>query len=219
MLGWGCGLPVAGAARHAESVSDDELSPAAAAHARTEDYPVDGICYRRFVPAEADRLAEFLTTEDWPFHGTGTPSAAQIRKQAAAGHYDNDRTRAFWIVTGAGTEAGLIRLLDLGDDTPLFDLRIRAALRGQGLGTGALRWLTRYLFTEFPGIRRIEGTTRQDNYVMRRTFRTCGYVREAHYRQAWPVPGGTVRDAVGYAILRSDWQAGTITPPEWDDEP
>lgn len=54
---------------------------------------------------------------------------------------------------------------------------------------------------------------------MRRTFRTCGYVKEAHYRQAWPGPAGTAYDAVGYAILRSDWQAGTITPPQWDDEP
>jgi RimJ/RimL family protein N-acetyltransferase len=54
---------------------------------------------------------------------------------------------------------------------------------------------------------------------MRRTFRTCGYVKEAHYRQAWPSPGGTINDAVGYAILRTDWQAGTVTPPDWDDEP
>jgi RimJ/RimL family protein N-acetyltransferase len=101
----------------------------------------------------------------------------------------------------------------------MFDLRIRAAHRGQGLGTHALRWLTSYLFTEFPGIRRIEGTTRQDNHAMRRTFRTCGYVKEAHYRQAWSAPGGTFYDAVGYAILRSDWNASTITPPQWDDEP
>jgi hypothetical protein len=72
---------------------------------------------------------------------------------------------------------------------------------------------------ESPGIRRIEGTTRQDNQAMRRTFRKCGYVKEAHYRQAWPAPDGTIRDAVGYAILRADWQAGSITPPDWDDEP
>ncbi|MDQ2815274.1 MAG: GNAT family N-acetyltransferase [Actinomycetota bacterium] len=177
----------------------------------------DQIGYRRFVPAEADLLAEFLATQDWPYHGDGTPDAAQIREQAAAGHYDNDQTRTFWIVTGA--EAGLIRLLDLADDTPLFDLRIRAAYRGAGLGTHALRWLTGYLFTELPNIRRIEGTTRQDNHAMRRTFSKCGYVKEAHYRQAWPAPGGVVYDAVGYAILRTDWQADTITPPDWDDEP
>jgi RimJ/RimL family protein N-acetyltransferase len=180
--------------------------------------PIDDIGYRRFAPAEADLLAEFLTTEDWPYHEASATSAAQIRQQAAAGFYDNDQTRTFWIITG-GTEAGLIRLLDLGDDTPLFDLRIRAACRGQGLGTRALRWLTRYLFTEFPAIHRIEGTTRQDNHAMRRTFRKCGYVKEAHYRQAWPAPSGKVYDAVGYATLRSDWQTGTITPPEWDDEP
>ena len=121
------------------------------------------------------------------------------------------------MVTGTETKVGLIRLLDLGDDTPLFDLRIRAASRGKGLGTSALRWLTGYLFNEFPSIRRIEGTTRQDNLAMRRTFRKCGYVKEAHYRQAWPSRDGTVYDAVGYAILRSDWQAGTVTPPDWAD--
>ena len=173
--------------------------------------------YRRFIPAEADLLAEFLTTEDWPYHGAGTPDAAKVRAQAAAGHYDNDRTRTFWIVTGAGTRVGLIRLLDLSDDTPLFDLRVRAAYRGTGLGTAALHRLTGYLFAEFPGIRRIEGTTRQDNLAMHRAFRKCGYVKEAHYRQAWPSPDGRTYDAVGYAILRSDWQAGTVTLPEWED--
>jgi hypothetical protein len=30
----------------------------------------DHVEYRRFAPAEADLLAEFLTTEDWPYHGT-----------------------------------------------------------------------------------------------------------------------------------------------------
>jgi RimJ/RimL family protein N-acetyltransferase len=53
---------------------------------------------------------------------------------------------------------------------------------------------------------------------MRRTFRSCGYVKEAHYRQAWPSLSGRVYDTIGYAILRTDWQAGTITPPDWNDE-
>lgn len=178
----------------------------------------DPIEYRRFSPADADLLAEFLSTEDWPYHGSGAPGAAEVREQAVAGQYDNDRTRAFWIITGTSAVAGLVRLLDLGDDTPLFDLRIRAAYRGAGLGTHALHWLTDYLFTEFPGFRRIEGTTRQDNQAMRRTFRKCGWVKEAHYRQAWPASDGTIYDAVGYAILRTDWQSGTVTTPEWDDE-
>jgi RimJ/RimL family protein N-acetyltransferase len=173
--------------------------------------------YRRFVPAEADLLAEFLTAEDWPYFAGGPgPGADRIREQAAAGYYDNDRTRTFWIV--AGTEvAGLIRLFDLGDSTPLFELRIRSPYRGAGLGTAALRWLTGYLFTQFPDIRRIEGTTREDNHAMRRTFIKCGYVKEAHWRQAWPGRDGTPYDAIGYGILRSDWETGTVTQLNWGD--
>jgi hypothetical protein len=48
--------------------------------------------------------------------------------------------------------------------------------------------------------------------------RLVGYVEEAHYRDAWPGDGGEVYDAVGYAILRRDWLAGTTTTPEWLDE-
>ena len=158
------------------------------------------------MPGDADVLAEFLTGEDWLFFAGGSgPGADRIREQVAAGDYDNDRTRAFWIVTDTGTEAGLIRLFDLGDNTPLFDLRVRAAYRGAGLGTAALRWLTDYLFTEFPDIDRIEGTTRQDNRAMRRTFIRCGYVKEAHWRRSWAGRDGTLYDAIGYGILRSDW--------------
>lgn len=175
--------------------------------------------YRRFVPGEVELLAAFLTGEDWPFFGrSGRPRADLVREQAAAGHYDSDQARTFWIVAGTA-EVGLIRLFDLGDDTPLFELRIRAAYRSAGLGTAAVRWLTRYLFTAFPRVRRIEGTTRQDNIAMRRTFARCGYVKEAHYRQAWPGRDGTFHDSVGYAILRSDWESGTVTPPDWDDDP
>jgi RimJ/RimL family protein N-acetyltransferase len=53
---------------------------------------------------------------------------------------------------------------------------------------------------------------------MRRALRQCGYAKEAHYRQAWPAPDGTIYDAVGYAILRTDWRSGTVTMPEWDGE-
>ena len=67
---------------------------------------------------------------------------------------------------------------------------------------------------------RIEANTRKDNIAMRHTFLSCGYVKESHYRDAWPsVEDGNVRDGVGYAILRRDWVSGTTTLPDWDDEP
>lgn len=30
---------------------------------------------------------------------------------------------------------------------------------------------------------------------------------------------GTVYDAIGYTILSNDWETGTVTRPDWDDEP
>jgi hypothetical protein len=66
---------------------------------------------------------------------------------------------------------------------------------------------------------RLEGTTRQDNVAMRRTFRAVGFVKEAHYGCGWPARDGRLLDAVGYALLRTDWREGTTTLVDWDDEP
>ncbi|KOU65916.1 GCN5 family acetyltransferase [Streptomyces sp. XY413] len=163
-------------------------------------------------------MVAFLTADTWPFHGTAVVDADQARQWVADGRFDGDDTRTFWIGDGDDT-LGVVRLMDLGDGTPVFDLRIRTRYRGRGVGGHALTWLTAYLFAEFPRILRIEGTTRQDNAAMRRTFRRCGYVKEAHYRDGWPGTDGTVHDAVGYAVLRRDWLTGTTTPPAWHDEP
>ena len=114
-------------------------------------------------------------------------------------------------------EVGLIQLSDIGDGDPLFDLRIRADQRGRGIGQAAVAWLTEYLFTELPDNTRIEGQTRQGNRAMRAVLESRGYVKEAHYREAWPAPDGTAHDSIGYAILRHDWESGTVTLPTWDD--
>ncbi|MFI2434781.1 GNAT family N-acetyltransferase [Streptomyces sp. NPDC018693] len=183
------------------------------------------LTYRRFDPADAadtDALVGFLTADTWPFHSRAVVEPERARAWIADGDFDDDDgTRTFWIDAGVGAGAdvvGMVRLMDLEDDTPLFDLRVRAGARGRGVGAEALTWLTAHLFDAFPHIRRIEGTTRQDNVAMRRTFRRCGYVKEAHYRDAWPAQDGAVHDAVGYAILRRDWHAGTTTVPQWNDE-
>ena len=110
-------------------------------------------------------------------------------------------------------------LEDLDDDTPLFDLRLAEDVRGQGLGAPVLRALTRETFRRYPHVQRFEGVTRWDNVAMRRTFRRAGWVKEAHYRSAWPVPGGEPVDTIGYAMLRRDLEQGTTTPVPWDEEP
>jgi RimJ/RimL family protein N-acetyltransferase len=160
--------------------------------------------------SDADALTHFLTAEEWPYHVVPKIDPDDVRARLASGAYDD----AFWVVDGA-TEIGLVRLFDLDDGTPLFDLRVASTARGRGAGTAAVRWLTRHVFTNYD-TNRIEGTTRADNHAMRRVFDRCGYVKESHYRDAWPA-GDLVHDSVGYAILRRDWETGTTTPVNWDD--
>src|ERR1700729_3297147 len=155
------------------------------------------LTFRRFVPDDADALVGFLTGEPWPFHVTAVVSQEQARRRIGDGDFEGDET------------VGLVTLDDLGSGSPMFDLRIRARHRRRGHGAQTVRWLTGYLFTEFPDILRIEANTRKDNIAMRYTFLSCGYVKESHYRDAWPsVEDGNVRDGVGYAILRRDWVSG-----------
>ena len=52
---------------------------------------------------------------------------------------------------------------------------------------------------------------------MRKTFMRAGFVKEAHYREAWPVENGPPLASVAYSILRRDWQTGRTTPVEWND--
>lgn len=176
------------------------------------------IIFRRLATTETEPLIRFLTSENWPFHGTSELDRETVGGWIVEDRFESAENRTFWIVAGGAT-AGLLRLMDLGDQTPLFDLRLRAEDRGRGIGTLAVTWLTRYVFEEFPDARRIEAHTRQDNLAMRRVLRRCGYVKEAHYRDGWPSSGGAVHDAVGYAVLRRDWTSGEVTVPQWNDEP
>lgn len=171
---------------------------------------------RRFA-GEAEELADFLAGESWPFHVHPTVERQDVLNRARDGYYDSDESQTFW-VEADGVRAGVIRLFDLGDETPMFDVRISAAQRGKGLGREAVQWLTDYLFSEFPQVERVEGTTRQDNVAMRRVFRRCGYAKESHYRKAWPDERGRRHDSVGYAIIRDDWKSGTVTMPDFHDE-
>ena len=179
--------------------------------------------YQRFTAAETEQLVDLLTGERWPYHGPHGMTPDTVRRKVAEGDFDSESTQTFWIIGSDGgrdgERIGLLRIWDLADDTPMFDIRIRAAHRGHGIGVQAIVWLTEYVFTNFAMAHRIEGTTRQDNVAMRKVFRRCGYVKESHYRDAWAGAGGVVYDSIGYAVLRRDWVSGAMTPVEWDDEP
>lgn len=176
--------------------------------------------FREFSASEKEDLADFLASEEWEYYSIPRVSRDEVLARVDNGFFSGKRTRTFWIVEGEDRKVGIIRLYDLGhdvndDETPLFDIRIGRAVRGKGLGKQAVKWLTNYIFTTYPNKKRIEATVRQDNVAMRRVLLQCGYVKEAHYRAA---EEGQKFGTIGYAILRRDWNAGTTTPVDWDDE-
>ena len=76
----------------------------------------------------------------------------------------------------------------------LFD----AGDRGRGLGTEAIRLLTRHLF-EREGARRVQASTWIENHAMRRVFEKLGFVEEGVLRSYMPSERGR-DDYVLYAI-------------------
>lgn len=168
-------------------------------------------------PAGADRraLVAFLTGNAFPFHLNGRPTAEEIERRIDEGAYRNEAQRSFWLVDGEEGRVGFVRLEDLGDPVPLFDLRLGEAYRGRGFGTRALRAVTSHVFGTMPAVNRFEGQTREDNVGMRRVFLRCGWLMEGYYREAWPVEAGAPLASIAYGILRRDWERGETTPIDW----
>lgn len=176
---------------------------------------VAGPIVRPLTDADHDALVDLLCTESWPFHGGGPAREDDVRQRLADGFYTSATTSTF-LIESDKICVGMLRLFDLAarpTDTgsPLFDLRLRASHRGRGIGRKAVRYAADHVFTTYVQTHRFEATTRSDNHAMRAVLRACGFVREAYYRQAWPTSGGRL-DAVGYGLLRTDWQTGMITP-------
>jgi RimJ/RimL family protein N-acetyltransferase len=163
-------------------------------------------------------LVEFLTGHEFPFHATRRLDRAVVEGWIDDGRFGDANHAAYWIHTDAG-RIGLVVLLDLTDGAPLFDLRLAAEHRGKGLGAQVLTALTTHVFTTMPAVSRFEGQTREDNIAMRKTFVRSGFVKEAHYRDGWPVEDGPPLASVAYGILRRDWETGRTTPVVWNDLP
>jgi RimJ/RimL family protein N-acetyltransferase len=172
------------------------------------------------VDVERDRAAlrEFLTSNAFPFHVRSQPTVADVDARIADGDFAGPEHAALWIDVAGHGRVGLVVLDDLEDPGVLFDLRLAESARGRGLGVPVVRALTSHVFRSYPHVTRFEAQTRDDNRAMRRVLVRAGFVKEAHYRDGWPVAGGEPRASVGYAVLRRDHESGTTTPVPEDDE-
>ena len=179
-----------------------------------------------FDPAgDVEAIVAFLSSNSFPFHGRPHISEPDARARVLEGHYWSDGNSGHWVVAD-GAQIGIAVLEDIediedipGGGAPLFDLRLSEQFRGRGLGEAVLRALTTYVFEQYPLLRRFEGQTCEDNIAMRRVFVRAGWVKEAHYREAWPIEDSEPRASIAYGVLRRDWESGRTTPVDWDDLP
>lgn len=173
---------------------------------------------REWTMEEQEQLIHFLTTNTWPFHGNAHPERELIEKTIEDGGYESDEVKTFWVQNDEDVIVGIVKIHDLQDEIPLFDLRIADRYRGFGYGPKALRLITEFVFGMPEEKIRLEGHTRQDNLAMRKTFERAGFVKEAHLRKAWFSPKeNSYYDAVTYGMTREDFLAGTTTPVMWED--
>ncbi|MFN7695805.1 MAG: GNAT family N-acetyltransferase [Burkholderiales bacterium] len=159
--------------------------------------------------SERDEVVGFLSSQQWPYHATSNLDARDI----AAMSFALPETASFWVLDD-GARVGLIRLQDLADiedGSPVVDLRLASDVRGRGVGRLALGLLCDLSFTRWPELRRIEGTTRDDNAAMQRVFEVCGFQREGCLRETWPTQEGRWRDTLVYGLLRRE--RSSLTKP------
>jgi len=167
---------------------------------------------------EQEQLIHFMTTNSWPFDGQSHPGREILEKAIEEGGYESDEVKTLWVENDDNVKVGIVKIYDLQEEIPLFDLRIADQSRGNGYGPKALRLVEEYVFGLPERKIRLEGHTRQDNLAMRKTFERAGFVKEGHLRNAWFSPKeNTYYDAVTYGITREDFYAGTTTPVVWDD--
>lgn len=168
---------------------------------------------------EQEQLIHFMTTNTWPYDGDSHPGRSIVEKAIEEGGYESDEVKTFWVENEDQEKVGIVKIYDLQEEKPLFDLRIADQWRGHGYGSKALRLVAKYIFDLEEYKIRLEGHTRQDNLAMRKTFERAGFVKEAHMRNAWFSPKeNSYYDAVTYGITREDYKKGTTTPVIWEDE-
>jgi RimJ/RimL family protein N-acetyltransferase len=171
---------------------------------------------RDWLPDDVARYREWLRPEhDW--HDTngpyfGRPNDAEADRAAARARdmlFAPPVPRTMLVVCRPGddTLVGMVnwywecretdwRRIGIG----LYD----PAVRGQGLGTDALRLWTRYLFDTTDALR-LDLSTYSGNVAMCRAAEAAGYVLEGRLRAARRWSGG-VHDAMIYAALRGSWK-------------
>lgn len=152
---------------------------------------------------------------DGPYYRTSTSHAKidakvdALRDQIDLGEWPTPRDRMPIAYDATDTLIGLVSWYWISEETSwpavgivLFD----PAHWGQGLGYTALGHWCAYVFSALPQIVRLDIQTWSGNHGMMRLAAKLGFREEARFRKA-RIVDGAYYDAMGYGILREEWDA------------
>jgi RimJ/RimL family protein N-acetyltransferase len=113
-----------------------------------------------------------------------------------------------WAIEIDGQNGGFALVTGLESTDAEMAIRIAPHLRGRGAGREVLRQLADHHFAVSDRLNRLAGRAHERNVPMQRAFNAAGFRMEARYRESYRGDDGPAASEWGYALTRSDWQAG-----------
>ena len=180
---------------------------------RTQSAPVSGpvdrptllrgrnIVLRPLRADDVERVAK-IQTEPGVARWWGPPNEAELRRQA-----DGSADEQAFAIEREGEIVGLIQYHE--ENEPDFrhagiDVFLTGRAQGQGLGTDAVRTLSRYLIDE-RGHHRLTIDPAADNATAIRTYEKVGFRTVGVMREYWRSPDGTWRDGLLMDLLAREF--------------
>jgi RimJ/RimL family protein N-acetyltransferase len=155
------------------------------------------VLLRPYQPEDFDRICEI--------RGLDTPERRErfIARLAKPGEWSDHYLH--FAIESDGVLVGdfQFRHCDMTTPNGAWDmgLELSKEVRGEGIGTAALKAATQYAFEQ--GAHRIEGSTAEDNHAMRRAFEKAGWKFEGVLRALF-LEDGVPQDYYSYSITKFD---------------
>ena len=166
------------------------------------------LIFEKFTKRKSEELIKFLLSETWKYHGGPNPTREEKILEINKRYYTH-RKQATFLINSKSNIVGFLRISGLENEPnacPNFDIRLSSSIKGKGIGKKVLEFMIRYIFENYPKIRRIEGSTREDNYSMQKLFDKVGFLKVGQFRKAWHDDKNNWYDCLEYDFLREEFQ-------------
>ena len=170
---------------------------------------------RPFSPSDGPAVLAYSQDSDWVEYQQTSPSSDREAARVVAGFLLRDwESQPVWAITRSRAVVGLVTLEFTAEHRiALLGYGIHEDHRGLGLTGEAIRGVLAGAFAEYPGLMRIAANTDARNRSSIRLLEKLGFSREATLRLGGVTARGELVDGAIYALLRSEWEAGTSRRP------